>query len=621
MTGEHSRRPPKLFSVGEAGRYSREELVQTFVPTDTYRQLLTIGNQIILGSRGSGKTTLTKMLAHEYMAASDDRDIKDLIAERTFLGIYVATGTSWVGALRNKGWLEDSPEAEHEFQWRVNLSVCFSFLRTLRSCIATYCPEEQKYELERDIVTEIREVWGCPRNPVSSLDDLHRCLRSIEGTGRSHSRLGDSTNVEQAKGGSVFDRDLFMPLLHAMEVADSLLSLPEAPHWVLCIDEAEFLTTTHHRILNSYMRSGASKLCFKITTLPYHHADCETNLGVPIVPTDDFDYVYIDKDPVMAYSNKRPEESGARCPDFVTSMFHKRASASNYEFEHISLHALLGDSLLLDEPSGFADTEFLAELQSLATEKTYERAQRLYQESRPEYYDQIKRKLSGAILLKKRLMEQRPGSKLDIYSGEKMFIRCSDYSPRRIVQLLGSLLEAIDYQLPTEQESAETPFIKEVVQNEVLEIFSERTLKRAQSVRGVGPLRAGRVGRNLYTLLKLVGRYMKQRFREEKLTTDPIFSIEVPSNVPPGFARLVKIAVAYGFLYPHVKEKDPDPLPRIGEEKAALHFAYALAPYFQLNPRRGKGRNLLSVLGQNHAERLGRGEDDQLQLFGLEGVI
>jgi len=68
--------------------------------------------------------------------------------------------------------------------------------------------------------------------------------------------------------------------------------------WAICLDEIEFLDVIHHRILNTHLRSAAGKLCFKFTTMPYFHHTLETNAHAKLKHGDDFEYIYLDQDPI-----------------------------------------------------------------------------------------------------------------------------------------------------------------------------------------------------------------------------------------------------------------------------------------------------------------------------------
>ena len=103
-----------LFEKENARDLTAEQLVSTFVPTDTYYKLLSGRNQIVLGSRGSGKTSIAKMLSHYHLSlfVNYDETAKDIINNKKFIGIYVAMSTEWLGGVNNKKW---QTESENDF--------------------------------------------------------------------------------------------------------------------------------------------------------------------------------------------------------------------------------------------------------------------------------------------------------------------------------------------------------------------------------------------------------------------------------------------------------------------------------------------------------------------------
>ncbi|WP_230477950.1 hypothetical protein, partial [Dickeya solani] len=60
-------------------------------------------NQVILGSRGSGKTALIKMLSHDNLSklATHYPKAKEIIDSRKFIATYVPLRVEWVNSLNN----------------------------------------------------------------------------------------------------------------------------------------------------------------------------------------------------------------------------------------------------------------------------------------------------------------------------------------------------------------------------------------------------------------------------------------------------------------------------------------------------------------------------------------
>src|SRR3954469_17449423 len=137
MVADTSSHKRNLFEIENARNLNTKELVDTFVPTQSFWRLLSAKHHVILGARGSGKTALAKMLSHDHLAMLDDARAQSAIREQQFIGVYVPTRLEWVGALKNKPW-QSEKQKEEFFQWRLNLSCCLALVTTLESCIRSY---------------------------------------------------------------------------------------------------------------------------------------------------------------------------------------------------------------------------------------------------------------------------------------------------------------------------------------------------------------------------------------------------------------------------------------------------------------------------------------------------
>lgn len=335
-----------LFEIENARNLTRDEVASTFVPTQSFWRLLSAKNHIVLGARGSGKTALAKMLAHDHLSRLAEKRARDAIRTKAFVGIYVPTSIEWVGGLKNKPWQTES-EVEQFFQWRLNISTCLAFLVTLRSCLDTYIEDRGKRSrVESSLILEISHIWSERELRYDTLRGLQGYLEDIEHRKQQQlARLRVAKRLREGEEpvGIAFETDLFSPLRRAIGLAARYLDFPSDSTWIICLDEAEFLQPLHHRILNSYMRSYFGNLVFKITTMPYFHHTLETNTGVPLNVGHDFEYVYIDEDPVVWAGTK-----GREGESFANTVFNKRAKRSGSRYRAIQLKRMLGSSELLD---------------------------------------------------------------------------------------------------------------------------------------------------------------------------------------------------------------------------------------------------------------------------------
>src|SRR5687768_3659926 len=130
MTVEAGEVARDLFRYQNAKEMTADELVSTFVPTKTFDQALVAKNQILLGTRGSGKTALARMLSHSHLVAWASQKDPGVRPEENVC-TYISC-SDLMGA---------RPTASTELvRWIVNAATVSAFLETASSCLRTYCP-------------------------------------------------------------------------------------------------------------------------------------------------------------------------------------------------------------------------------------------------------------------------------------------------------------------------------------------------------------------------------------------------------------------------------------------------------------------------------------------------
>lgn len=565
-----------LFEIENARNLSSGEVVKTFVPTKSFWRLLSAKNHIVLGARGSGKTELVRMLSHDHLVQFDDKRAKEIIRNKEFIGIYVPTRLEWVGGLSNKLWKDDA-EAEAFFQWRLNISTCAAFLVTLRSCLDIYIANDgDRARAEINICELLSEAWENEGKKCETLKELHEYLEDTEHTKQAkitRARTKGDLNPRDLQTGSYFENDLFFPLRRAITLASRILEFPAYTTWMLCLDETEFLEVQHHKILNSHLRATPGNLIFKITTMPYYHHTLQTNTKACVSVGHDFEYIYIDRDPLEL----SPGEDGTY--SFAEALFNKRASESDGDYIWSDFETLLGPSVLLDPKISewTADSTMMSLIKKYANPKTIERAARLAGSS--EFKDQIARKMHGALLLRSAVEEVQGRQELDVYSGVKMATSCSDANPRRLIRIFNLFI--------SEAVKNKSTKLKQNRQNFLLTGFSTSTLARVQSEPVNGP--------DLFKFLTDIGEYMRKDLHGGTIGTDQISSIEIDKSVTDKEWEVIKNAVGLGLLYPNINANSGDQMP---ERTGIFRLAYILAPHFKILPRKGKSISIRRVIQQ-----------------------
>ncbi|WP_217450947.1 hypothetical protein, partial [Yersinia artesiana] len=143
-----------IFEHSNARYFTSNQLAEEFVWTPAFESLISNKNHIILGSRGSGKTALIKMLSHECLTKLNDEKARKIIEQRSFIATYIPLKVEWVNSI---GDIDDNNQL---FKWSLNLSSCARFLDTIRSCLHSYIEDEiDRIIREKSICNKISELW------------------------------------------------------------------------------------------------------------------------------------------------------------------------------------------------------------------------------------------------------------------------------------------------------------------------------------------------------------------------------------------------------------------------------------------------------------------------------
>ncbi|ANE75845.1 hypothetical protein [Dickeya solani] len=579
-----------LFESSNARSLNSNQLTSEFIWTESFDLLFSSQNQVILGSRGSGKTALIKMLSHDNLSklATHYPKAKEIIDSRKFIATYVPLRVEWVNSLNN---FEE--KKEEYFVWSLNLSLCAKLLDTIRSCIDFYLYDEfEQFTIEKNICKEISGIWFSDNifNNLNSIrDELERTEYRKNLAFNKESMNIELSNDEKIIGES-FHTTLFKPFEYAARITKRLLSLPEESKWIICIDEAEFLTKSHHKTLNTFMRS-ASELVFKITTMPYRHHTLNTDVNANINIGHDLEYVYIDK---LGTSQLNQQTSDKVIQEFAEKLFLNRLKFHGEN--EISFEDLVGKSVLTQSTPDIAELNYVIELiNKHCNEETVKRAEVLFSTNIGSFDDAIVRKLRGLLLLREEYNNKSGNSSSSLYSGVAIISRCSDGNPRRLFRLFNHLLSNLK-----EQKNR----ISNTSQSERLKSYSYRELE---------VIKFEKDGVNAFNFINKIGGYFRDKSLVEKIGTDTPQSFVIDGTISDEHWNSIKTAVDLGLIYPYIK-KDRNAKSLFPSREGRFIIANCLAPNFNLFPRVGRPVRFHNIFRNTNTSN----EEDQLELFSDE---
>ncbi len=590
-----------VFEASNARDFTSNQLVNEFIWTDSFTEILcSTKNQIVLGSRGSGKTALVKMLSHQNLRKlakknidkTDKQETKNIeeanriIQEKSLVATYVPLKVEWVNSLEN---YEDSKDKY--FIWSLNLATCARLIDTAKSCIEAYVEDDVEGALiQRSICKSLSKLWTLPRS-INNFPQLSRELETLEYEKNlmfNKESMGLELTNEEKSLGLAFHGNLFSPFTIATKQISGALDIPNSCKWILCLDEAEFLSKEHHQILNTHMRS-ANDIFFKITTMPYRHHTLSTTVEANVNVGHDLEYVYIDK---LGTINKNQKTSDKTIQTFATKLFINRLR--QFDNDNVkTLEGLVGHSKLAQDTNELiTDDDLLVLIDNHCNEATNTRAKKLYKENKKKFDDEIGRKNRGILLLRDEYHNRIGSSNSSLYSGVAIIARCSDGNPRRLFRLFNHLLNG---------SSGELNSILPTVQSKRIKSFSHSELEVIKFEKG---------GKSSFELIKAIGSYFKVKTLEEKLGSDLPQAISIQHSVDDRIWAAIKSAVDLGLLYPVVK-KDSNERSLFPVKEGVFSLANCLAPHFNLFPRVGRGVSISTVMNSSKVI-------EQMELFENE---
>jgi hypothetical protein len=580
------------FGVDNAKQMDVNAIVRYFVPQAEFYRLFVAKNQILLGSRGSGKTTWVRMLAHDHVTlAAKERNPRADYARaallKNLIGVYVPASAAFAGDLKNKSWQTES-EAEQYFVWRLNLHVCSALTHVLQSCISQYCKANSEVNsLLSEVCALLSKQWSDGKESCTSVEELRLLLSNIELKHQAEIRKLRTSSKPLEPYQDHFDNDLMLPFKISINIIRSKVAIPRDAVWMICLDEIEYLSELHHRILNSQIRASSSDIVFKIATMPFAHHTLATNLDDPVREGNDFEYINVDQESI----DSRGGQFEGEFLRFSRAVFERRMLFNSPKFKNLTLRSLLGPSPLIENKRVDTPEEkelFMALLRRHANPSTIARAERL--KGTPGFKNEIVRKMHGALLLRDALKNFHGNSRLRIYYGEPMVIRCCDGNARRLMRVINQLVQKIQVD---KAGNAILP-IDPGVQNQILESLARDTLSRVHSEPPNGFVTA------LY--LNQVGKYFQRQFSssDRALGSDQITSIKITDDDGEEAQKFIKQAVQLSLMIP---SKEVTLTASDRSCAGVFHLAFLFAPLFHLLPRRNDSVRLSKILSVAHSSR------------------
>jgi hypothetical protein len=548
------------FSEVQAKAYGEEKLAHEFFPTSTFLSLFNEQHEVLIGSRGSGKTVMLRMLSYSCLKMVDHASMRIHAKTRKFIGFYVPLRLEWLASLP-AGENDGSGTVEY-FQFAVNCKAAIALLVEIKILIRDlYASAEERLEAEGRILKRLARMWLTQDSiNFSTLEEL-----SFE----IECHYNEQKFWKDGSPGSVsfFSKNLFVPIVSALPYVSADLGLSsDGTHWLACVDEAESLMPAYIKCFNTFMRSDKRPLVLKLATMPFKYTTRDTFIpGVRVEPNgNDFNFRSID----------HPWDSNDAflLTDHLVNCRLKRTGLFP---EKLTLETFIG-KIGSDDPKDYFRSEVGPER---STDKAIlEGILAALSETRRKNFENVKsdkesidsdyfKKFSPVYYVRVMRKEDSKGNRtVGWFAGPSMIRRVADGNPRRFIQIMHVLFEtARETELSTKE------------QHRVLTDFVDREYPGSQGLPDFGLLLNG--------ILNVLGELLGERVHGTEMVGGGVgFAVQSALLHNSVVRAALELGVAYQFLF-----VDSGSLLRGLTESTEFSVAHLVAVKFWLPMRKGDG--------------------------------
>lgn len=497
------------FSDSQPRNFSDEKIVNEFFPITLYWSLFNDQHEILLGTRGCGKTFLLKMMRYSMVKTVDNPIAKDLVEKKQFIALYVPMHLEFVAPLN---MVNSSQNQIVLFQILFNCLLTNSMIVELNSLLEDIHDAIERAEKKIAIIRKMDEVlFGVEK---SELRDFAEFREKID---RLYYSI-DYDNFDERNIPVTFKRQICTPLLVLKNSIWNILGFDAEPTWIVCIDEAEFLNETCQKCINNVFRSDSNRIALKVATLPFYHSTLETLVpGIIVSEGNDFSYKIVD---MNCGSSDFIQLTNKLCEHRMKTRFDNNISCSSLE----------------DFVGSIGNDDYIDYYRNIVgeTRATYEIIKKSIienfspqrQKNAPQYSNLRKAvydKYAPIFFLREMYkLSNKGNNKPGWFAGAKTIRKVSQGNPRMFIQIMSSLFDKA-------KETNLTPR----AQHDVIYKFASDFCESTQALQGEGPM--------AYKYLNSIAKKIHEKIHEGNLVTGGL-SFYVEEEVE---KRWIEVAIAY----------------------------------------------------------------------------
>ncbi|MGK7390815.1 MAG: ORC-CDC6 family AAA ATPase [Candidatus Cyclobacteriaceae bacterium M2_1C_046] len=450
------------------------EVGRKFVVHPEFHKLVNTNNSIVVGPRGSGKTTMLKVLTPEAIKAwipknKEEEVIKNSIS---FLGLYVPLSRIFQDDLEVR---YHNSSLSKEFKDNLLFKIYYYNIieAILELVYFLYKERGVNKKWEQTIAESLRSTLNIEVDYCYKISSLIRAISQIKLQARRD--LNSSNYIEKYK----YNGEILSSLEPVLKTVNEIFEFSPTKKYALCLDELDVYASAFTAEMVKNLRGGSTNIILKLTLAPVHDIDISQFMDPPQL-IHDYDRIYLWPTSVEHNTLKLKDETTESRKKLYLEFAEELANQTIYEITNskIKLDDLLGDfsyqEVFRHLKSSESDDNFFKELDislndkeltSMVFKQLARRQPNLAKFLRTSYgidinnLDSVRRKIASSSTRKlkqiifnrvitTKTVDGKPKFRRDVkiqYHGKKLILKSMDGNPRYLKKLMEYLTENIKF--------------------------------------------------------------------------------------------------------------------------------------------------------------------------------
>lgn len=587
-------KPPTVFESFNAKNLLPSQVAKTFVPSEHFEKISKRNHSFVIGPRGSGKTTLFKMLELEALESWKNKEADRYRSSIDFTGIFIPTDRIWkeqIDSLLKDGF--STKDAEFFTKALFCSHVLYKVLQTIQHrCVSTQEAMVNSYrkvyldkENEISLVIALSEAWHLDIK-IPSIKSLLSALairkseipRIIE----DEKRLGEASRSIRLAKKEFLSLNFIQTTAASFELFGIHSSIQEEK-WALMFDELELAPACIVQELVNALRGSNEKIIFKLSLAPYNPDINISKDLMSAMPGNDYEFV------ILWYAHKT-KETRLFCEKMLQEMLREKAIDLNTTPEDIfgkseldGYEKILEEMLTKDESFKIQMKNKGIDIQNIGSTEGIQR-------------DSIIRKAIPILRIRNEFLKSTNNKKqtlrtrktiTPVYSGANALFDMLEANPRWFIGVINPLLD--EYKKTGKQ-------IDTFKQLDTL----RKTIHKFRALLKTIPCPAKTIGEDeevgVDKLIDKIGNHFSACVLAEKFNLDPPGSFIVTKGLSPGIHKSLGAALNAGAIVYVNGASAGIVLGDLTDHRFRL--SYLLAPHYKIPLQLLSQTGLKNILGK-----------------------